>query len=140
MKEIRILVIDDEIDVCAMLVQVFEAFGYATQYATNGKDALELVKSFNPHFIFLDVIMPEMSGLDVLKEIRKINTSIKVFMISGMHDLGMAKEAMKLGAIDYIPKPIDIDELVKYLNQETKSIDTVDGSEKTLLQDGPEWS
>ncbi len=140
MKEIRILTVDDEIDVCAMLVQFFRSAGYKAEYALNGKQAIDLVNDFAPHFIFLDVMMPEMSGIDVLRAIRDIDKSVKVIMISGMHDLGMAKEAMKLGAMDYMPKPIKLEDLNNFLKKEVQKLQSSGGSEKVeSLMKNNDW-
>jgi len=141
MDEIRILIIDDEMGVCEMLVQFFNSLDFSAKYALNGQDALDVVQNFSPHFVFLDVMMPEMNGIDVLRHIREMDKSAKVIMISGMHDLGMAKEAMKLGAIDYIPKPIKLEDLKAFISNEVKKIQGGSGSETVgnLMQGGNDW-
>jgi len=140
MEKIRILVIDDEAEVCSMLVEFFTREGYSAQHALNGKQALELIQSYTPHFVTLDIMMPGMSGIEVLREIRNLDKTVSVIMISGMHDLGMAKEAMKLGAIDYIPKPIKLDDLSEFLKREVKKFQSSESSEKieALMQSG-DW-
>ncbi|MBT7789170.1 MAG: response regulator [Calditrichaeota bacterium] len=122
MDQIRILVIDDEVDVCEMLIHFFTSSGYTAKYANDGEAALEKMQSFSPHFVFLDVMMPGMSGMEVLRGIREIDKTAQVVMISGMHDLGVAKEAMKLGAVDYMPKPIQLDVVLEYLQTQSRNM------------------
>lgn len=130
MDKARILVVDDELVVCEMLKQFLTDMGYEVRYANSGTSAFETFKEFSPHFIFLDVIMPEMSGLEVLQKIREVDKETKVIMISGMHDLGMAKEAISLGALDYITKPIELGYLSEFIKEQM--IDLF-GSEKNDL-------
>ncbi len=122
MNKARILVIDDEQIVCELLEQFLTNIGHEVRYALNGKDALELYKTFAPHLTLLDVIMPKMSGIAVLQRIRDMDKKSKVIMISGMHDLEMAKEAITMGAVDYITKPVDLEFLAKFISQQVKEI------------------
>jgi len=116
----RILVVDDEIEIRDVLSQFLGKLGYEVETAPDGTSALEKFRSYSPHFIFLDLMMPDISGIEVLKMIREIDKQARVIMISGMHDLGMAKEAMLLGALDYITKPIEFKFLQKFIERETK--------------------
>ncbi len=141
MDQIRILVIDDEVDVCEMLIHFFTSSGYSAKYANDGETALEEMQSFSPHFVFLDVMMPGMSGMEVLRGIRDIDKTAHVVMISGMHDLGVAKEAMKLGAIDYMPKPIQLDAVLEYLKKEEKNMFGNGGIQNTdTILNNDDWS
>ncbi len=103
---------------------------YEVRIARNGMSALEVFKEFSPHFIFLDVIMPEMSGIEVLQKIREMDKETKIVMISGMHDLGMAKEAISLGALDYITKPIELGYLSEFIKEQM--IDMFGAEENTM--------
>lgn len=141
MDQIRILVIDDEVDVCEMLIHFFTSSGYTAKYANDGETALEKMQSFSPHFVFLDVMMPGMSGMEVLRGIREIDKTAQVIMISGMHDLGVAKEAMKLGAVDYMPKPIQLDVVLEYLQTQSRNMFGNKGSQSTgSLLSNNDWS
>ncbi len=122
MDAIRVLIVDDEADLCEVLVQFIKRLGYTAKFATDGPAGMVLVQNFQPHFIFLDVMMPDMNGIEVLREIRKIDKAVKVIMISGMHDLGIAKQAMQLGALDYMPKPIVLEDLGNFLHREIKKL------------------
>ncbi len=120
MDTVRVSIVDDEVDLCDVLVQFIKRLGYEAKSATSGHVALDLVKSFQPHFILLDVMMPEMNGIEVLGEIMQIDNTVKVIMISGMHDLGIAKKAMGMGALDYMPKPIILEDLGNFLQKQIK--------------------
>jgi len=122
MNQIRVLIVDDELDFRELLKGGLSAFGYSIETAPDGKTALELLRTFMPHVVLLDVMLKEESGINVLKDIREIDKQVKIMMISGMLDLGVAKEAISLGAVDYITKPVDfkqIDELIKNLVEST---------------------
>jgi len=109
----KILVVDDEIEICNIFYDFFTPKGYEVIKATSGKAALEKVKSENPNLVFLDIRMPEMDGLEVLKQIRQIDNAIAVIMVTVMNDEETAKKAIKLGANDYVPKPLSFDYLEK---------------------------
>lgn len=111
----RILVVDDEPDFVAIIERTLALSGYEVATAYNGREAMETARTFLPHCLLLDVMMPEMGGLEVLQKIREIDNDAKVVMISGMHDVQAAREAIKLGAVDYITKPFDLRELDGYL-------------------------
>ncbi|MDP8237522.1 MAG: response regulator [Candidatus Hatepunaea meridiana] len=122
MNHIRVLIVDDEPDFRELLKDGLSAFGHSIETAPDGETALELLKTFMPHIVLLDVMLKEQSGIKVLESIREIDKQVKIMMISGMLDLGVAKEAILLGAVDYITKPVDfkqIDELIKNLVEST---------------------
>lgn len=109
----KILCVDDEIEVCNLLYDFFMPKGYEVIKATDGKEALEKVKSEKPDLVFLDIRMPQMSGIEVLKEIKKINKTVPVIMATVVKDEESAKNAIKLGATDYVTKPFSFDYLEK---------------------------
>lgn len=104
----RILIIDDESDVCNTLVRILSSDGYETSASQNAKDGLELLESLSPNLVLLDIKMLEMDGIEALRRIREIDKNIPVVMMTGYGDLDTAKESMKLGAYDYITKPFDL--------------------------------
>lgn len=109
----RILVIDDEIEMCNIVEIFFTKKGYEVIKSTNGKDAIEKVRNQNPHLVFLDIRMPGMDGLEVLKEIKKIAPSTIVIMETVINDEEIAEKAIELGAKDYVTKPLSFDYLEK---------------------------
>ncbi|MBP1933996.1 response regulator [Ammoniphilus resinae] len=107
----KVLIVDDQYGIRVLLYEVFGKEGYETFQAANGKQALEIVKNESPDLVILDMKIPGMDGLEILKEIKKINTDIKVIMMTAYGELDMIKEATELGAITHFTKPFDIDEL-----------------------------
>ncbi len=107
----RILIIDDDEGIRNLIASILSNDQYQIEQAENGHQALEIFHTFQPHIIILDVIIPEMSGIDILNEIRKIDNQVKIIMISGWHDLGIVKESIELGATDFITKPFTPEEL-----------------------------
>lgn len=107
----KLLIVDDQNGIRVLLMEVFNSEGYETFQASNGRLALEIVKNKQPDLVLLDMKIPGMDGLKILKQIRKIDTEIKVIMMTAYGELDMIKEAMELGALAHFTKPFDIDEL-----------------------------
>jgi len=107
----KILVVDDDVMVRNFLERFLSKKSYQVDTAENGNQAIEIIKKERPHLVLLDIKMPAMNGIDVLKEIKKIDPSVGVIMITALQEEEIAQEAMKLGADDYICKPFDIDYL-----------------------------
>lgn len=107
----RILVIDDEEKMCWALERALSHEGYQVVTATRGLQGIELAQEAEPTMVILDLKMPDINGIEVLKELKNINTSIPVIMITAHGTIDTAIEAMKLGATDYITKPFKLEEL-----------------------------
>ena len=95
----RVLVVDDEPEACKALKEFLSLKGYEVQTALDGATALEEVNVFKPHIVLLDMNMPGMDGVEVLKEIRKKDTSIGVIMVTVVSDHERAKSTLELGGI-----------------------------------------
>ncbi len=109
----RVLIVDDEKDFCDILFRVVKRAGFTALVAHDGETTLEMIKLGLPEVVLLDVRMPGMDGIEVLKRARKIDSRLPVIMItaySGVHD---AVEAIKKGAYDYLPKPLDNNALIE---------------------------
>lgn len=109
----KILIMDDEIEICNIFYDFFTPKGYEVIKAISGKEATELVKTEKPDLVFLDIRMPGMDGLEVLKQIKEIDKSITVIMVTVLKDEKTAQKAIKLGAYDYVTKPLSFDYLEK---------------------------
>jgi DNA-binding NtrC family response regulator len=107
----RILVVDDEIEACNALKDFLTMKGYDVDTALDGPTALEKVKQSTPHIVLLDMIMPGMGGIEVLKEIKKVDPNIGIIMVTVVTDHEQARETLTLGAYDYITKPVDLNYL-----------------------------
>ncbi len=106
-----ILVVDDDRDIREVVSDRLDALGYRVLSAGNGREAVELLDKQNPQLVLLDIEMPEMNGLEVLKEIRKRGRDVTVVMITAYGTIERAVEAMKQGAYDFIPKPFEPDHI-----------------------------
>ena len=106
------MIVDDEPQVCALLEAYLKTQGMGSVVSYSPSYALNKLKSSSAiSLILLDIIMPEMSGLELLKEIRKLKPDLPVIMITGQEDINVARECLEAGAKDYITKPIDLDYL-----------------------------
>lgn len=106
MKTLKILAIDDEPIICQSLKLFLEEFQFIVHTAENGIKGLELFSQSSYDIVITDLIMPELSGLEVVKKIREINPSIPIIVASGVDKVSDALEAINAGAWDYIAKPI----------------------------------
>ena len=114
----KILVVDDEKAICEILEEFLSLFGHSVTSANSGADAIEVVRRASPDVVFLDIRMPGMSGLDVLKEIKALDSSVRVIMISAFGDEETESMARELGADGYIQKPVDLPGLLVLLKDE----------------------
>jgi DNA-binding NtrC family response regulator len=112
-----ILVVDDEAEICDLLQNFLAQEGYQVFTATNGVEAISLGKQNEPDLALLDIKMPGMDGIEVFRELKKVRNDMGVIILTGYGALGTAKEAMRLGAYDYLTKPFDLG-LVKNVIQE----------------------
>ncbi len=107
----RILLVDDEQDILDILHEHF-AKECDVETAADGMTALAIVRARRPDVIFLDINMPGINGVDVLKSVKELDATIPVLMVTANADNALAAEAIKRGAFSYVPKPFDL----KYLN------------------------
>ncbi|MEK6716173.1 MAG: response regulator [candidate division NC10 bacterium] len=111
----RILVVDDEPDAVELLQEFLTAKGYDVITASDGEEALRQVKEHRPHLILLDVRMPKLNGMEVLKRVREIDHEVGVIMVTAVNEEETGREALKMGAFDYITKPLDLQYLERSL-------------------------
>ncbi len=109
----RVLIVDDEPHAVELLSEFLTAKGYEVVTASNGDEALCKVKEERPHLILLDVCMPKMNGLEVLRRVREIDQEVGIIMVTAVHEEETGRKALTMGAFDYITKPLDL----KYLEQ-----------------------
>ncbi len=107
----RILVVDDEEIVIRSCLRILEGNGYEIDVAHDGHDALRKVESNTYDVMILDIMMPNLGGMEVLRRVKETHPDIDVIMITGLSQIDTAVQAMKLGAFDYISKPFEPDEL-----------------------------
>jgi len=102
----RILVVDDEAEIRRSVRMILEYEGHDVQEASSGPEALALVQREAPDLVFLDIKMPGMDGLEALQKMREVNDGVPIVIISGHATVSTAVEATKLGAFDFIEKPL----------------------------------
>src|SRR6202142_1736639 len=108
----KILVVDDEPSIRKYLQTLLEVDGFDVETVSSGKDALEYVgKNERPEFIILDVLMPEMDGLETLRQMMQVDRGLNVIMLSCSNEVTTVVEAIRLGALDYLTKPFEKPEL-----------------------------
>ena len=113
-KQVKLLCVDDEDEITDFLHDYFKEKGFEVYTAKSGELALELLRKNNPDIVLLDIRLsggPLSNGLDILKEIKKYNTAIKVIMVTGIYNKAVIDQATALGASDYITKPLSLDYL-----------------------------
>lgn len=116
----KILVVDDEHDICDFVQAFFKERGFQVFTASNGDEAISIAKKEKPELVLLDIKMKGMDGLAVLKHIKEADRSIKVIMVTALEDQDKMHEAYKLGAIDYITKPLILDYLEETVGRNLK--------------------
>jgi len=104
-KKPIILVVDDEKIVLELFQRILKKKEYTVLTANNDKEALELVEKERPNLVILDLKLPGINGIEVLRRIKKIDENIEVIVMTGYGTIKTVKTAMKLGAYDYITKP-----------------------------------
>ena len=102
----RLLVVDDEIEVVDVLREHFEAT-YDVDTAPDGKKALKLIRARRPDVILLDIQLPGLNGLEVMKRIQTVDPKPVVIVVTATEDTDVAAQAMSQGAFSYVPKPFD---------------------------------
>ena len=103
----RMLIVEDERDICEMLSEFFTARGFAVTSAFSGEEALELVARESVEVILLDILLPGLSGLEVLRRAKELRPHVKIVMVSGLDHDDLRRQARRYGACEYITKPFD---------------------------------
>lgn len=117
MSKLDILIVDDEKPQRVALCGFLEKEGHTVREVENGEQAIAAVRESPVDLLLLDYKMPGMNGVEVLEEVKKINPDIDVIMMTAYAAVETAVSAMKAGAIDYVIKPVELDELLHHLNR-----------------------
>ena len=112
----KIMVVDDEYEICAFLKSFFEERLYEVVTAISGEEALKKIEKERPQVVLLDLKMPGKDGIEVLKEIKLRYPKIKVIMVTAVETSDKIEQAIKLGADNYITKPLSLE----YLEMDVK--------------------
>lgn len=131
MRKYSILIVDDEKNVIKLLEKVFKKDGYITYTAACGKEALEIIDKNHIDIVITDIKMPGMNGIELLSEIKKIDSSINVILITAFATIDTAIEALKMGARDYIIKPFKLEDVILSANKLIGNIEKNDDENST---------
>ena len=119
----RILIVEDDENVLEILYEALVEQGHVIEKATSAAEAMEKLNSFFPELVLTDNDMPEWTGLDMLKELRRRENYVTVIFVSGRTDSKFVSEALRAGAEDYIRKPFRIDELIARVEVAFRTLD-----------------
>lgn len=111
--EEKILIVDDQFGIRILLNEVLQKEGYRTFQAANGVQALEITQKHSPDLVLLDMKIPGMGGIEILKRMKVIEPDIRVIIMTAYGELDMIQEAKDLGALTHFAKPFDIDDIRK---------------------------
>ena len=107
----KVLIVDDQFGIRILLNEVLQKAGYQTFQAANGVQALEIVNKHSPDLVLLDMKIPGMDGIEILKRMKVIDQDIRVIIMTAYGELDMIQEAKDLGALTHFAKPFDIDDI-----------------------------
>lgn len=113
----KVLIVDDDKDIVSIVKTILSGRGWDIMAAYSGREALEAVTSRKPDIILLDIMMPEMNGIEVLKRLKKIDADARIIMITAFGDVESYLDSMELGAYEYINKPFETDELLEMIDR-----------------------
>ncbi|GAB4010131.1 MAG: response regulator transcription factor [Bdellovibrio sp.] len=112
MSKKKILIVEDEHHIAEGLSLSLRLANYESQIAYDGELALKLIKEFNPDLVLLDLMIPKVDGMSVLKELRQTDQRMPVLILSAKNEIPEKVKALKIGVDDYLSKPFDLDELL----------------------------
>jgi two-component system, response regulator, stage 0 sporulation protein F len=121
----KILIVDDQFGIRILLNEVLQKEGYDTFQAANGLQALEILNGHVPDLVLLDMKIPGMDGIEILKRMKVLQPDIKVIIMTAYGELDMIQEAMDLGAITHFAKPFDIDDIRKAVEKHINTSSSV---------------
>lgn len=108
----KILIVEDDRSISRLLELELKHEGFNVEVANDGKEGLEKYESFKPDIIILDLMLPEIDGMEVAESIRSFDNNVGIIMLTAKSDLGSRVEGLKTGADDYVVKPFEIEELL----------------------------
>jgi DNA-binding response OmpR family regulator len=112
MRDCKVLLVDDEQEFASTLAERLDLRGIRVHVANSGEDALQSLSEAVPEVVILDLMMPGMNGLAVLEKIKQDFPRIQVILLTGMGSMSEGVEGLRLGAFDYLMKPVHIEDLI----------------------------
>lgn len=120
--KLKLLLVDDEKDFIDTLAERLQLRGYHVLTASDGESALQIIENDPPHLVVLDLLMPGISGLDVLQQLKARAPQLPVILLTGRGSAAEGAEGMQIGAHDYLMKPVNIDELIRKMEEAVKKV------------------
>ena len=117
MDQLKVLLVDDEEEFVTTLAERLQIRDILTFVATDGEQAFQVMETDRPPVVVLDVMMPGLSGLDVLKRLRRDHPDTQIILLTGHGSTRDGIKGMRLGAFDYIMKPVQIEDLIQKMNE-----------------------
>jgi len=117
MERVKILLVDDDQDFLSVIKKRLAKRGYAVQTVSIGLEVFEKLQTQNIQVVVLDIKMPGMNGIEILKEIKMRFPLVQVIMLTGVPTVGCAVDSLKLGALNYLIKPVDFEELLQKIKE-----------------------
>src|SRR3990167_4134072 len=118
----KLLIVDDEVEICDFLKSFFEERNYEFKTASSGQAALTAVEQFKPSIVLLDIKMPGMDGTQVLETVKKKFPRTKVIMVTALETRDKIEECLRLGADNYITKPLSLEYLENDVREKIESL------------------
>ena len=122
MTKPKLLLVDDEKDFVDTLAERLQLRGYHVLTAPDGESALQIIENDPPHLVVLDLLMPGISGLDVLQQVKARAPQLPVILLTGRGSAAEGAEGLQIGAYDYLMKPVNINELIRKMEEAVKNI------------------
>ncbi len=113
----RILVVDDDLEFSQAILEILTKAGYETRLAVTGHDGLEFLRRERFDLVLLDLVLPGVDGMDVLRELRRINSQVRVILVTAFATVENTVEGMKLGAVDVLAKPFRMAEFTTLIHR-----------------------
>jgi DNA-binding response OmpR family regulator len=117
-----LLVVDDEFEICAFLKTFFEERDFIVRTAVSGESALREIEKEKPQVVLLDIQMPGMNGMSTLRKIKQVFPGVKVIMVTAVETREKIEEAIRLGADNYITKPLSLEYLEKDVQEKIEHL------------------
>ena len=118
----KLLIVDDEIEICDFLKSFFEERNFDVKTASSGQAALDMTEQFKPNVLLLDIKMPGMDGVQVLGNVKKKYPRTKVIMVTALETRDKIEECLRLGADNYITKPLSLEYLENDVREKIESL------------------
>ncbi|RRF91516.1 MAG: DNA-binding response regulator, partial [Coriobacteriaceae bacterium] len=129
----RILIVEDDPEVARLIQMTLRSADYKYGIARNGNTTLQFIPIFQPDVLLLDLMLPDMDGMDIIKQIRAANNNIPIIVISARDEDADKVQALDLGADDYLTKPFSIDELLARIRVSLRRTNIIYNNGKTNI-------